>query len=104
MRSWAAAWSAQRVDDYLAAYSSSFAPADGLGRREWASRRRNRISRPASIRVSLGDLRATALGADRVRIDFEQAYETPSYADTVRKTLELVLEDGGWKIAAERTP
>jgi hypothetical protein len=102
VRSWAAAWSEQSVDDYLAAYSEQFVPPDGLERREWAARRRDRVQRPAWIRVTLGDMRQTVLGASRVRVDFEQRYETGSYADVVRKSLELVWEAGGWQIAAER--
>ncbi len=99
---WAAAWSEQRVEDYLAAYAADFQPPRGLERAEWAAQRRERILRPASIRVTLGALDRTVLDAGRVRISFEQSYETETYADKVTKTLELVWEDGDWKIAAER--
>lgn len=101
VRSWAAAWSEQRVDDYLAAYSEFFQPPDGLGRGAWESQRRNRILRPASIQVTLADLIQVAAGPDRARVSFEQSYETRTYADQVRKTLELEWEDGSWKIVAE---
>ena len=102
IRSWAVAWSEQRVDDYLEAYSAEFVPPDGQGRSAWASQRRNRIRRPASIRVTLSDLRQTVIAADRVQVSFEQRYETPTYADRVAKTLDMVRQDGGWKIASER--
>jgi hypothetical protein len=101
VRSWAEAWSAQRVDDYLAAYSAEFAPVGGPGRAEWMAQRRDRILRPGSIRVTLGPLSQATAGADRVRVTFEQSYETPTYADKVLKTLELAWEEEGWKIVAE---
>ena len=100
---WAAAWSEQRVDDYLEAYSAEFVPPDGLRRGEWASQRRNRIQRPRSIRVSLGPMSRTELDDGRVRLTFEQSYETETYSDQVVKTLELLWEDDAWKIASERT-
>ena len=103
VRSWAAAWSAQRVDDYMAAYSPRFTPGGGLGRAEWAVQRRARILRPSSIRVTLNGLDVTVTGSDRARVTFEQAYETPTYADRVVKSLDLAWEAGGWKIVAERT-
>jgi hypothetical protein len=99
---WAAAWSEQRVDDYLAAYSRKFVPTGGLGRGEWAAQRRSRVLRPASIRVSLGAVSQTVAGADRVEVTFEQSYETDTYSDRVTKRLDLVWEDGGWKITAEK--
>ena len=66
---WATAWSEQRVDDYLKAYSTGFVPPGGQGRSAWASQRRDRIQRPASIRVVLGTLSQTILGPDRATID-----------------------------------
>lgn len=102
VRSWAAAWSEQRVDDYLAAYSTEFQPPQGLRPAEWASRRRNRIQRPARIQVSLDELSQTVVAADRVRVSFRQSYETETFSDQVDKTLELVWEDGAWKIVIEQ--
>ncbi len=102
VRAWAAAWSEQRVDGYLSAYADAFVPPDNLGRTEWEAQRRERILRPKSIELSLGPLQAEPQGPDRIRVSFEQAYETPTYRDRVRKTLELVAEAGTWKIASER--
>ena len=42
------------------------------------------------------------LDAERVRVVFDQSYETESYSDQVVKTLELIWEDGSWKILSER--
>ena len=102
MRSWAAAWSEQRVDDYLAAYSSQFEAPASLERGEWAAQRHRRILRPGWIRLTLGPLRRTLVDGDRVQISFEQRCETDGYGDRVVKTLELIRENGSWKIAAER--
>ena len=38
---------------------------------------------------------------ERSRVRFVQAYESDSYRDVVRKTLDLKRLDGGWKILRE---
>jgi uncharacterized protein (TIGR02266 family) len=99
---WAAAWSDQRVDDYLECYADSFEPPDGQDRDGWAANRRQRIERPRSIDVGVEAARTVELAADRVSVSFDQAYSSDSFSDRVRKTLLLVWQDGGWKIAEER--
>ncbi len=100
---WANAWSGQQVDGYLAAYSGAFRPPDGAARADWEARRRERLLAPRRIAVSIGPLDSRQPGPDRLEVSFDQAYESDTYSDQVRKTLTLVWEDGGWKIAAERS-
>ena len=101
-RAWARAWSDQRVDDYLGFYAAGFRPADGTSRGEWAAQRRVRILKPRHIEVALGSIVTEPMGSERAVVTFDQAYRSDSYRDRVRKTLELVRHDGGWKILAER--
>ena len=98
---WAAAWSAQEVDDYLAFYSRGFAPENGLSREEWETQRRDRLMRPSFIIVELSELRADLDDSAAPSVTFTQLYRSNTFTDTVRKTLVLIREDGGWKIARE---
>lgn len=102
VRAWAAAWSEQRVDEYLDFYSSAFEPPDGLTRGQWNDQRRDRLTRPPWIRVEVEAIEATAVTEDRVTVTFDQSYETPTYRDRVRKTLELAREGEVWRIVAAR--
>ncbi len=99
---WARAWSEQRVDAYLELYARSFRPPDGLSRGEWETLRRSRILRPGKIDVRLSAIEAEAIDAGRARVSFDQSYRSDNYSDQVRKSLELIREDGTWKILAER--
>ena len=102
LRGWAAAWSEQRADDYLACYSAEFVPPDGLGRAAWEESRRARIARPRWIRVALTLVEVESAGPEAAEVSFVQSYRSERYKDLVRKRVRLVLEEGAWKIAAER--
>ena len=99
---WASAWSARDVDAYLATYSNDFRPEGGLSRQTWAAQRRDRITRPARIKVSVVNAKMAALGDGRVRVNFRQEYESDSFADQVSKVIEL-RDENGWKIVREYT-
>lgn len=99
---WADAWSEGRVEEYLSFYSSEFQPANGLSLRQWRASRAERLSSPQYIRVSITALELEVLGADRLSAVFFQNYRSESFEDTVRKRLDLGLEDGRWRILRER--
>ena len=103
LRGWAAAWTEQRATDYVAYYATSFEPPDGLDRPAWEEARRARIARPQWIRVALTLVEVEATGPDAADVRFVQSYRSERYKDLVRKRMLMVREDGGWKIAAERT-
>ncbi|MDH3255256.1 MAG: hypothetical protein OEM62_09720, partial [Acidobacteriota bacterium] len=103
VRAWATAWADQHVEAYLDSYSRSFIPPDGMTRADWEAQRRTRILRPDWIRLSLGPITSTVLEGGTIHADFDQTYATPTYSDEVRKNLVLTREDGGWKIAEERS-
>ena len=102
VRAWAAAWSDQRVDDYLSYYAPDFRPPDGLGRDAWEERRRERLGRPAYIRVTITSLGAEAAGDGTVRATFGQEYKSDTFADQVTKVLTLAKRDGRWRILVEQ--
>jgi len=99
---WRAAWEGQRLEDYLASYASDFVPARGLTRDAWRKLRSERLTRPASIEVKIESLAVTLLDPAKARAGFVQTYRSDRYTDRVRKTLELVVEDGEWRIQLER--
>lgn len=101
VESWRSAWQGQRVEDYLAAYSEAFRPANGSSRRAWSDKRRVRLTTPKFIRVTLAYLDEPEIDGNTAQIRFLQSYESDTYQDRVTKTLTLGWEDGGWKILAE---
>ena len=98
---WARAWSEQRVDDYLAAYSSRYEPPGGLDPQEWERQRRTRVRAPDWIDVTLAFVELEASGGDRSRVRFVQIYASDSYRDVVRKVVDLERDNGAWKILRE---
>lgn len=101
VRSWALAWSKKDADAYLSHYSTSFRPRGSLTLEAWRNRRQERIARPAFIEVSVLNLSAEMVSPDTARVSFHQSYRSDTYGDRVLKILDLVREDGRWKIAGE---
>ncbi len=102
LNAWAAAWSSQRIEDYLAFYSNRFRSPQGEGIEVWRQQRTSRLARPAYIRVDVSTPKIEVLAEHRVRVTFEQSYRSDIYVDWAMKTLELVREGGSWKIIAEQ--
>ena len=102
LRGWAAAWSGQRVEDYLAYYAAGFEPPDGLDRAAWEEARRARIDAAALDPGGADPGPGRADGPDAAEVRFVQSYRSERYKDLVKKRLRMVREDGAWKIAAER--
>ncbi len=98
---WSRAWSEQRVEAYFDAYSPRFTPPQGLDRATWQRQRRARILAPVWIVVDLALIELEEIDAGRSRVRFVQAYESDSYRDVVRKTLDLERHEGAWKILRE---
>ncbi len=99
---WARAWSEQRVDAYLACYASNFRAPGGIRRGTWEAQRRERISSPGSINVSVEQLKIITVASQIAVATFVQSYRSDNYHDRVSKLLDLVREDGEWRILEER--
>ncbi|MGQ0697181.1 MAG: tetratricopeptide repeat protein [Panacagrimonas sp.] len=99
---WTGAWSKKDVDGYLAAYASDYRPEGGVQRSTWEAQRRDRILRPARIKVEAVKPQMVSLGDGRVRVNFRQEYESDSFSDQVSKVVEM-RDEGGWKIVREYT-
>ncbi|MGQ0620290.1 MAG: tetratricopeptide repeat protein [Panacagrimonas sp.] len=99
---WSSAWSSKDVDTYIGTYSDNFGPEGGVSRQTWEAQRRDRVARPRRISVGVVNPQFLALGDGRVRVIFQQEYESDSFSDQVTKVLEFRDEDG-WKIIREYT-
>lgn len=100
VRAWAAAWSEQRVEDYLSFYSSDFQPVQatdgdqGESVQAW-------LPPLTGMELKLGPISHTELSPGRFAVQFEQCVVSDSYTRRTGRTLELVREADAWKIAAE---
>ncbi|MCP4202547.1 MAG: TIGR02266 family protein, partial [bacterium] len=90
---WSAAWSAQDVDSYLAMYSRSYRPASS-SRAAWEALRRERLTAPEFVKVSISRLDMVRVRDDLVEATFFQNYRSSDFSDSVQKVVELVWEDG----------
>ncbi len=99
---WAAAWSSQNVDTYLAFYAADFKTPGGESRAAWAATRRERISRPESIKVSISNAKVSIRDGSHATATFRQSYRANHLQTLSRKTLLLVKTDGKWLIQEER--
>ncbi len=102
VRAWAGAWSRREVDEYLAFYAPTFQPDGGLSLSVWKERRRDRLTRPRSIQVSLAQLDLRLTDENRAEVAFVQAYRSNLFSDKVDKVLLLERDQFGWKITSER--
>ena len=98
---WAAAWSAKDVAAYLGFYAANFETPDGLARGTWEAQRKDRIERPASIKVDL-TFRSVKIKGSEATVVFRQAYRSDTVNSNNTKTLKLVRAGDKWLIQSER--
>jgi len=103
VNSWANAWSAKDVDNYVKSYSAKFVPPNKLSRSKWQEQRRVRLTKPRYIKVLLDKLRIEILSQDLALVKFVQTYQSDNYKDQVNKKLLLNKVDGVWLISKEES-
>ena len=99
---WARAWSSKDVDAYLSFYAKDFKTPKGEARPAWEKERRQRISAPKSISVSVNSPKVSASGDDKASVTFRQSYKSDALSTTSTKTLVMVKAGGRWQIQQER--
>ena len=105
---WAKAWSNKNVSDYLSSYSKDFSVPGNRSRKNWESLRKDRLSRPKFIRVTLEYQRFVQVEENVVDVFFRQTYSSNTYRDVTDKVLRMTKvlrmrkEDSDWKILIER--
>jgi murein L,D-transpeptidase YafK len=103
VNAWAKAWSAKDADAYLAFYGKDFKTPGGESRAEWEKVRRQRVSAPKSISVTISSPKVTAGADGQVSVTFHQTYRSDVIsAASATKTLVLSFAEGRWSILQER--
>lgn len=100
---WAKAWSAKNATKYLAMYAANFKTPNNEPRAAWETQRRERISKPQPIVVTISNAKVTLLEANRARVNFVQFYHSGALKATTRKTLEMNRNNGSWQISSEQS-
>ena len=99
VNAWAEAWSAKRLGAYFTHYVDGFA-GDMVNAKAWQVSRKNKILHSKQIKVSLSELKINNLESS-VEVVFKQSYESGTYQDVGRKTLEMIKVKGLWLIKKE---
>ena len=103
VNAWAKAWSARDVDAYLAFYAQDFKTPGGEPRANWEKSRRQRISAPKSIVVTVDAPKVSVPAAGQASVTFRQGYRSDVIKSTnTTKTLLLARSEGRWLIQQER--
>ena len=103
LNNWAAAWSDQDVNNYLASYGKEFVPPKKLSRAAWEKERRKRLQRPSFIKVTLSNVKINLHGKDYAEVRFTQSYQSDTYGDKVKKEILMRKTKEKWLITQERT-
>jgi tetratricopeptide (TPR) repeat protein len=99
---WAKAWSAQDADAYLAHYAPGFLVPGGEPRAAWEATRRDRITKPKSIEVTVGSPKVSFDANGLAIVSFRQGYRSDTLNTAGAKTLTLLKNDDRWRIVQER--
>ncbi len=103
VNAWAKAWSSKDVDGYLAFYAKDFKTPGGQARADWEKARRQRISAPKSIAVTVEAPKVSLSADGQAQVTFRQGYRSDLIkGSTATKTLVLARIDGRWRIQQER--
>lgn len=102
VNAWAEAWAAQNVERYLGSYAKDFKTPNGESRKQWESTRRERVSRPAKISVSLKNMVVKMESDTTAKVTFRQIYKATGLDANSNKTLNMVKEGSRWLIKQER--
>lgn len=102
VKEWAKAWSAKDADAYLAHYAPGFRVPGGEPRAAWEATRRDRITKPISIEVTLGSPKVSFDANGQAVVSFRQGYKSDTLKTSGAKTLTLTKNNDRWLIVQER--
>ena len=102
VKAWARAWSAKNVAGYLRSYAPDLVLPKGENRANWEQTRRERISRPKSIAVTIHSLEVRMVDPVTAKVTFKQVYRSSSLNSETWKTLMMIKTNGKWLIHEER--
>ena len=100
---WAAAWSAQDADKYLSFYADDFKTPNGETRAAWEAYRRDRVSTPKYIQVSVRIMTIQFTDSAHATVKFHQSYHANHLTASGNKTLMMVKSGDKWLIQEEHS-
>jgi tetratricopeptide (TPR) repeat protein len=103
VREWAQAWSKQDVTQYLDFYAPDFKVPGKATREDWEAERRQRLTAPARIEVSLSNLQIKLNKSGEAEARFRQTYRSDRLTSRTSKSLILAKSGDRWLIREERT-
>ena len=99
---WAKAWSEKDADAYLGHYAPGFQVPGGEPRATWEAARRDRITKPKSIEVTVGSPKVSFDANGLAVVSFRQGYKSDTLNTSGAKTLTLTKINDRWQIVQER--
>ena len=103
VQQWAESWSQQDLTGYFSYYSESYRPELGRSQQEWREMRRYRLPKPQWIKLNVDDIKVRQISEDRIQVKLKQNYRSDFYQDEILKSINLIKEDGQWRILMERS-
>jgi uncharacterized protein (TIGR02266 family) len=101
VKAWAAAWSEQRIEDYLSFYAEEFEPTPAAEETDTGETPHAWLPPLDGMELTLGPISQKEVSPGRVAVQFEQSVESDAYTRRTGRTLEMIREADAWKIAAE---
>jgi tetratricopeptide (TPR) repeat protein len=98
---WAQAWSHKDADAYLAYYAPQFQVPGGDTRAAWEAKRRERITKPKTIEITVESPRVSFEGSGKALVKFRQGYKSDTLSTSGGKTLTFVKVKDRWQIVLE---
>lgn len=102
VQGWSVAWSNKNVNGYLACYTANFKQPGNGTHAAWATQRRERITKPKSIRVAVEAPQVTLSDSTHAKVTFKQSYRSDALQTSSRKTLLMVRSGEKWLIQEEQ--
>jgi tetratricopeptide (TPR) repeat protein len=99
---WAKAWSSKDASGYLSYYAPDFQVPGGESRSSWEATRRDRITRPKKIEVTVGSPKVAFDASGRAQVRFRQSYKSDTLDTSGNKILTLVKNNDRWQILQEK--
>ncbi|SHJ49905.1 Serine/threonine protein kinase [Malonomonas rubra DSM 5091] len=100
---WADSWARQDLSGYFSFYSENYRPELGRSQDEWRQMRSTRVTRPEWIELNVDDIKVRQISDDRIQVKLKQSYRSDFYQDQIFKSINLIKEDGQWRILMERS-
>lgn len=100
---WADSWSKQDLGQYFSLYSENYQPELGRSQDEWRDLRRQRLTSPQYIELDIDNIRVRQIDENRIQVKLQQRYRSNFYQDRILKSINLIKENGSWRILMERS-